>query len=71
MRPVASRQARFVREWNCAFGLVAIVAAVLFTAGHVIAGSIASGLCVAAYLARWSAMRSQGRGFYGHEKQPR
>lgn len=61
----------FRREWNAAFGLVAAVAALLFAAGHHVAGAIAIGLGAAAFVARRSAMRKQGRGFYGQDKHPR
>jgi hypothetical protein len=61
----------FRREWNVAFVLVAIVAGLLFATGYIAGGSIALGLCVAAVVARWSAMRKANRGFYGQEKHPR
>jgi len=61
--------ARFAREWNFAFLLVALVAALLVADGHAISGAIAGGLCVAAIVARWCAMRKQGRTFYGQQKQ--
>ena len=62
--------ALFRREWNVAFGLVVAVAALLFAAGHHVAGAIAIGLGVAAFVVRRSAMRKQGRGFYGQDKHP-
>jgi len=64
-------RARFAREWNFAFLLVAVIAALLLAAGHALAGLFAGGLCVAAILARWNAMRRQNRGFYGQPKQAR
>jgi hypothetical protein len=67
----AGETARFAREWNFAFLLVAAVAAALLVAGHTVAGLLTGGLCVAAILARWSAMRRQNRGFYGQPKQAR
>jgi hypothetical protein len=57
--------ARFAREWNAAFGLVAVAATLLIASGHVVAGVAALALCLAAVLARARAMRRQGRGFYG------
>lgn len=63
--------ARFAREWNAAFALVAVMAALLLAAGYVVAGLAIAGLCVAAVLARRTAMRRQGRGFYGQQKQSR
>ncbi len=63
--------ARFAREWNFAFGLVAAVAALLFASGHAIAGAVVIGLGAAAFVVRRSAMRKQGRGFYGQDKLPR
>ena len=62
--------ALFRREWNVAFVLVAIVAGLLFASGYTAGGSIALMLCVAAVVARWSAMRKANRGFYGQEKHP-
>jgi hypothetical protein len=64
-------RARFAREWNFAFLLVAAIAALLLAAGHAVGGLFAGGLCVAAILARWNAMRRQNRGFYGQPKQAR
>jgi membrane protease YdiL (CAAX protease family) len=61
----------FRREWNLAFALVAAAAALLFAAGHSVAGAIAIALGAAAFVARWSAMRKQDRGFYGQDKRPR
>jgi hypothetical protein len=63
-------QARFAREWNAAFGLVAATAALLVVLGHGIAGAMAAALAVCAFLARRNAMRRQGRGFYGQESIP-
>ena len=63
--------ARFAREWNVAFGLVAVLAVLLLAAGHVATGVVAGGLCVVAFVARYSSMRRQGRGFYGKQKQAR
>jgi hypothetical protein len=57
--------ARFAREWNFAFGLVAAAAVLLFASGHAVAGAVAVGLGAVALVARWNAMRRQGRGFYG------
>jgi len=67
----AGEEARFVREWNFAFLLVAVAAALLLAAGYAMAGLLAGGLCIAAVLARWSAMRRQNRGFYGRPKEGR
>jgi uncharacterized membrane protein YedE/YeeE len=63
--------ASFAREWNAAFGLVALAAGLLFASGYVDTGTIVAGLCAAAVGARAIAMRRQNRGFYGREKQPR
>ena len=63
--------ARFAREWNFAFLLVAVVAALLVAAGHVAFGAITGALCVAAFVARYAAMRKQGRRFYGQQRQSR
>ena len=63
--------ARFAREWNFAFGLVAAAAALLFASGHTVAGAVAIGLGAAAIVLRRSAMRKQGRAFYGQDKGPR
>jgi hypothetical protein len=63
--------AQFAREWNAALGLVLAGAALLFSAGHYVAGVIAIGLSVTAFLARRSAMRREGRGFYGEESSSR
>ena len=63
--------ARFAREWNFAFLLVAVVAALLVAAGHVALGAITGALCVAAFVARYAAMRKQGRRFYGQQRQSR
>ena len=69
--PTASETTLFRREWNAAFALVAIVAGLLFATGYIVGGLIALGLCVAAVVARWSAMRKASRGFYGQDKHPR
>lgn len=63
--------ASFRREWNFAFGLLAVAAGLLFTAGYNIAGAIAFALCAGGYAARRRATRKQGQGFYGEEKRPR
>jgi hypothetical protein len=63
--------ASFAREWNAAFGLVALAAGLLFASCHSIAGALALGRCAAAFLARRGAMRRQNRGFYGQERQSR
>ena len=63
--------ARFAREWNFAFLLVAVVAALLVAAEHVAFGAITGALCVAAFVARYAAMRKQGRRFYGQQRQSR
>jgi len=63
--------ARFAREWNAAFLLIAVVAALLFAAGYVAAAVIAAALCVAAFVAQYSAMRQQNRGFYRQAKRTR
>jgi len=68
---VRDETTRFAREWNAAFLLVAAVAALLLAAGYLVAGLAVAGLCAAAVLARWGAMRRQGRGFYGRQKQAR
>ena len=70
MTPIANDTTLFRREWNLAFVLVAILAVLLFAAGYTAGGSIALGLCAAALVARWSAMRKASRGFYGEEKHP-
>jgi hypothetical protein len=61
--------ARFAREWNVAFLLVAAVGGLLLAVGQTAAGAIAFALCAAAVLARWSAMRKLSRGFYGQERR--
>jgi hypothetical protein len=66
--PAAEAAARFAREWNFALGLVLAAAAPLWTGGHPAFGMMAVGLAAAAFLVRRSAMRRQGRGFYGQEK---
>lgn len=63
--------ARFAREWNLAFLLVALVAVVLVAGGHAVLGAITGGVCMIAIVARWRAMRKQGRRFYGQQKQAR
>ena len=63
--------ARFAREWNVALVLVALVAAFLVANGRVVLGAVAGGLCVLAIVTRWYAMRKQGRGFYGQQRQAR
>jgi branched-subunit amino acid transport protein len=63
--------ARFARDWNFAFLLVALVAALLVADGRAVLGAITGGLCVVAIVARWYAMRKQGRRFYGQQKQVR
>ena len=70
MTPIANEITLFRREWNVAFVLVAIVAGLLLATGYTAGGSIALGLCAAAVVARWSAMRKANRGFYGQEKHP-
>ena len=70
MTPTTSETTPFRREWNLAFVLVAILAGLLFATGYTAGGSIALGLCAAALVARWSAMRKASRGFYGEEKHP-
>jgi hypothetical protein len=70
VRAVSSDNARFAREWNVAFLLVAAVGGLLLAVGRTAAGAIAFALCAAAVLARRSAMRRQRRGFYGQEKGP-
>ena len=70
MTPTASETTPFRREWNAAFVLVAIVAGLLFATGYIVGALIALGLCAAAVVARWSAMRKANRGFYGQEKHP-
>ena len=62
--------ALFRREWNFALALVAGAAALLFAAGHTLAGTVTVGLGAAALVARWSAMRKANRGFYGQDKRP-
>jgi hypothetical protein len=68
--PIANDTTLFRREWNLAFVLVAILAVLLFATGYTAGGSIALGLCAAALVARWSAMRKASRGFYGQDKRP-
>jgi hypothetical protein len=68
--PIANEITLFRREWNLAFVLVAILAVLLFATGYTAGGLIALGLCAAALVARWSAMRKANRGFYGQEKHP-
>ncbi len=63
----AGGTARFAREWNAAFALVAAAAALLIASGRVVAGVAVTALCVAAVLARAVTMRRQGRGFYGRQ----
>jgi hypothetical protein len=63
--------ARFAREWNFALLLVALVAVYFLTDGHIVLSAVAGGLCMVAIIARWRAMRKQGRGFYGQQKQAR
>ena len=63
--------ARFAREWNFAFALVAAVAVLFVAAGYVWLGASVGGLCVAAWAARYRAMRRLGRGFYGQTKHAR
>ena len=70
MTPIANDTTLFRREWNLAFVLVAILAVLLFATGYTAGGLIALGLCAAALVARWSAMRKANRGFYGQEKHP-
>jgi hypothetical protein len=60
-----SEVAAFAREWNAAFALVVLIAALLFASGHYAAGAVALGLAAIAFLARRRAMRRLGRGFYG------
>jgi hypothetical protein len=67
--PIANDTTLFRREWNLAFVLVAILAVLLFATGYTAGGSIALGLCAAALVARWSAMRKASRGFYGQDKR--
>ena len=57
--------ATFAREWNAAFALVVLIAALLFASGHDTLGALALGLAAIALLARRRAMRRLGRGFYG------
>jgi hypothetical protein len=61
----------FAREWNAALAVVVFVAGGLLATGHIIAavGAIAFG--AVAIFARWSAMRKQGRSFYGQDKSAR
>jgi hypothetical protein len=68
--PIANDTTLFRREWNLAFVLVAILAVLLFATGYTAGGLIVLGLCAAALVARWSAMRKANRGFYGQEKHP-
>ena len=63
--------ARFAREWNAAFVLVAAASGLLLAAGRITMGLVVAGVCGVAVLARLRAMRRQGRGFYGQEKQAR
>jgi len=68
--PSANHTTLFRREWNLALVLVTILAGLLFATGYTAGGLIALGLCAAALVARWSAMRKANRGFYGQEKHP-
>ena len=61
---------RFAREWNFALLLVLAIAGLLLAASRPAAGAIAIGLGAAAFVARWSAMRKQGRSFYGQDRHP-
>lgn len=63
--------ARFAREWKAAFVLMAVGSGLLLAAGRTAMGLVVAGVCGAAVLARLRAMRRQGRGFYGQEKQSR
>jgi hypothetical protein len=71
VKDASSEPARFAREWNLAFGLVAAGGALLLAFGHSVAGALAIGLGVAAFVARRKAMRREGRGFYGQRRHPR
>jgi hypothetical protein len=68
-RPSKLPSAQFRREWNAAFLLVTIAALLLVAGGHTIAGAAAVALGAIAFVARRSAMRKQGLGFYGQDKQ--
>jgi hypothetical protein len=59
--------ARFAREWNAAFALVAVAATVLLVLGHALAGLGVATLCAVAVVLRRRAMQRQGRGFYGQD----
>jgi hypothetical protein len=61
----------FAREWNTALALVLLAAAILFARGYDLAAAGAIAFAALAMIARWSAMRRQGRGFYGQDKGAR
>jgi hypothetical protein len=63
-----SDTARFAREWIVAFALVAAVALMLLGVGQRLAGALAAALCATAVVARWRAMRRQGRSFWGRQR---
>jgi hypothetical protein len=61
----------FAREWNAALALVALAAGILLATGHAVAAACTIAFGAVAIFARWSAMRKQGRGFYGQDKGTR
>jgi hypothetical protein len=61
----------FAREWNAALALVVLAAGILLATGHAVAAACTIAFGAVAIFARWSAMRKQGRGFYGQDKGAR
>jgi hypothetical protein len=61
----------FAREWNAALAVVVLAAGILLATGHTIAAACTIAFGAVAIFARWSAMRKQGRGFYGQDKGTR
>ena len=61
----------FAREWNAALAVVVLAGGGLLATGHTIAAACTIAFGAVAIFARWSAMRKQGRGFYGQDKGTR
>jgi hypothetical protein len=61
----------FAREWNAALVLVWLAAGILLATDHMLAGAGAIALSALAFVARWTAMRRQNRGFYGQDNSAR
>ena len=59
------------QPWNAALAVVVLAAGGLLAMGHIIAAGGAIAFGAVAIFARWSAMRKQGRGFYGQDKGTR